>query len=245
MSKEAPRRLRRAEAVLLRRTSRIILVIERPTDAHNVQAVFRTAESFGIQHVWYVESEGNQGKRISKSVAKGSNLWLSLRSFDTPETCLDALRKLQCPIWATALEKTSEMLKGPESLAPFPAKVALVMGRESDGISKVMRAAADRLLYLPMQGFTESFNLSVATALVLQRCFDACPEMVGDMDEKERATLRELWYENLAKSADTKRLFPSFLADPPAPLEDHRPSDENRRPRIPKKVRKALGMDEI
>ena len=229
----------------MRRTSRIILVIERPTDVHNVQAVFRTAESFGIQHVWYVESEGDQGKKISKSVTKGSNLWLSLRSFGTPEACLDALQKLGCPIWATALEKTSEMLNGPECLAPFPAKVALVMGRESDGISKIMRAAADRLLYLPMHGFTESFNLSVATALVLQRCFDACPEMVGDMSAEEQTTLRELWYQNLAKSEDTKQQFPFFLANPPTPLEDHRPADENRRPRIPKKVRKALGMDEI
>ena len=54
-----------------------------------------------------------------------------------------------------------------------PARLAIIAGRESDGISAEMRAAADRLLYLEMHGFTESYNLSVASALVLQRLLDA------------------------------------------------------------------------
>ena len=42
-----------------------------------------------------------------------------------------------------------------------------------------MLEAADRRIYLPMFGFTESFNLSVAAALVLQRLLDAVPESRG------------------------------------------------------------------
>ncbi len=51
------------------------------------------------------------------------------------------------------------------------SKVAIVMGREVDGVSQEMLTAADERIYIPMVGFTESFNLSVATALVLQRVF--------------------------------------------------------------------------
>jgi hypothetical protein len=47
----APRRLRKAETVLQRRTARLLLVIERATDAHNQLAVLRTAEALGVQHV--------------------------------------------------------------------------------------------------------------------------------------------------------------------------------------------------
>ena len=239
---KAPRRLRRAEAVLQRRTSRLILVLERPTDNHNVQAVLRTAEAFGIQHIWYVETEGELSVQISRSVTKGSNLWLSLRSFTSPEDCIEELRKGEFQIWATALEKNAEALESPKTLLPFPEKVALVMGRESDGISTEMRAAADRLFYLPMHGFTESFNLSVATALMLQRCFDACPELSGDLPEEERAQLRESWYTKLAHSQEAKVTFPQYIQNPPEPLEDHRPEDEFRRPRIPKKLKKRLGI---
>ncbi len=47
--------LRKAETVLLRRTSRIVLVIELSTDSHNYTAVIRTAECLGIQHIWVVK----------------------------------------------------------------------------------------------------------------------------------------------------------------------------------------------
>ena len=40
------------EAVLQRRTSRFLIVLERVLDGHNQQAVIRTAEAMGIQHVW-------------------------------------------------------------------------------------------------------------------------------------------------------------------------------------------------
>lgn len=58
----------------------------------------------------------------------------------------------------------------------IPPKLAIVIGRESDGVSQEMLREADKRIFLPMYGFTESFNLSVATALVLSRLFDHCPE---------------------------------------------------------------------
>lgn len=50
----APRRLMRAEAVLAARTGRFIVVLERSSDEHNQYAILRTAEAFGIQHVWFI-----------------------------------------------------------------------------------------------------------------------------------------------------------------------------------------------
>src|SRR5690606_3717239 len=52
--KEPPRRIRKAEAVLAKRTSKISIVLERCYDSHNHQAVIRTAESLGIQNLWTV-----------------------------------------------------------------------------------------------------------------------------------------------------------------------------------------------
>ena len=59
------------------------------------------------------------------------------------------------------------------------------MGSEKTGVSAAMLRAADRLVFLPMHGFTESLNVSVATALVLQRLLDACPESRGQLPPKE------------------------------------------------------------
>ncbi|MEZ6015904.1 MAG: RNA methyltransferase [Planctomycetota bacterium] len=237
---EVPFRLRRAEAVLQQRTARLVLVLERPWNDDNVQAVLRTAESFGIQHVWTVRPLETRMKN-TRSVTKGSHLWLTQRTFDTPEECIAALQAARLPIWATELGPDATEVRAPEDLAPLPPRFALVVGREVDGVSPMLLAAADRRLYLPMRGFTESFNLSVATALMLQRCFDADPGLAGAMEPAERDGLRAEWYLRLAGDDPARRAAYAALAQaPPAPAPDARPSLESRAPRVPRKIRKKV-----
>jgi tRNA C32,U32 (ribose-2'-O)-methylase TrmJ len=236
----APFRLRRAEAILRRRTSRLVLVMERPWNDENVQAVLRTAESFGLQHVWTVRPLATRVKN-SRSVTKGSHLWLTERHFETPEECVAALRAEGLTIWATDLAPGADEVRSPRDLAPLPDRFAVVVGREVDGVSPALLAAADRRLFLPMNGFTESFNLSVATALVLQRCFDADPSLVGAMEETERDTLRRAWFERLAGHDPVRRNeFLRHAESPPEPHADPRPSLESRTPRVPRKLRRKV-----
>ena len=230
----APMRLRRAEAVLQRRTSRLILVMERPWNDENVQAVLRTAESFGVQHVWMIRHPEKKAKP-NKSVTKGSHRWLTRRIFDSIEECIAALKEEKVEIWSTDLGPDAIELTTPEVLRPFPERVAIVVGRELQGVSEKLLEVSDRRIFLPMHGFTESFNLSVATALVLQRCFDADPTLSGGMDDAERDELRHVWFDRLAKFKDGKMAaFRKFAASPPEPLESLRPSEEARQPRLRK-----------
>jgi len=234
MTEEAPRRLRRAETILQRRTSRLVLVMERPWNDDNVQAVLRTAESFGVQHVWTIRHPGKR-VRNRRSVTKGSHLWVSRRSFPGIEECIAAVREEGMTLWATDLNDGADEIAGPADLQPFPERVALVIGRELQGVSDEILEAADRRIYLPMSGFTESLNLSVATALVLQRCFDACPELVGAMSEEERGELRRHWYQRLAGGNEGKQAaYREWAEAPPEPLESPRASEASRQPRVKK-----------
>lgn len=230
---EPPRRLRRAEAVLARRTQRILLVLERCWDSHNHQAALRTADAFGVQHVWTVEPELS-ARRLSNHVTKGAWRWLSLKQFRRSADLIAALRADGRAIWATDLSQGAEELQ-PGRLR-VPDRLAIVIGREADGVSPEMLAAADRRVYLPMHGFSGSFNLSVATALALQRLFDACPEARGDLPEAEKAALRALWYRRLAKTEGTWLEYEPWLASPPAPLPELRPEDAFRVARVPRKI---------
>ncbi len=208
--------------------------MERPWNDDNVQAVLRTAESFGVQHVWTIRHPGKR-VRHRRSVTKGSHLWVTRRSFSGIEECIAAVREEGMTLWATDLNDGADEITGPASLQPFPERVALVIGRELQGVSDELLLAADRRIYLPMAGFTESLNLSVATALVLQRCFDACPELVGAMSEEERQALRVHWYERLAGSNVGKQaVFLKWAENPPEALESPRASAESRQPRVKK-----------
>ena len=111
---------------------------------------------------------------------------------------------------------------------------------------------------LDMYGFTESFNLSVASALVLQSLFNACPEAHGDLGLEGRKSLRREWYEKLnrkvkdpanltrfegylkeAEAADERAHTDSAVAGP-AMVEDLRESSESKIPTINKKLRRKM-----
>lgn len=236
----APRRLRRAEAVLARRTGRLLLVLERCADEHNRQAVLRTAEAFGVQRVALVDAPGARPARLSKGVTRGAAAWLEIRRFATPADCVATLRAEGWTIWASDLAPSAEEAT-PQTIGALPPRLALVLGREVDGVSGEALSAAARRLFLPMAGFTESFNLSVAAALLLQRLFDACPEMRGDLGTGERAALRARWYRRLAGARQPSR-FDAWLAAPPPPLADLRSAPADKPPRVRKRVARELGM---
>ena len=67
-----------------------------------------------------------------------------------------------------------------------------------------MLGEADKRAYLPMVGFTESFNLSVATALELQSLFSLCPSMRGNLDHASKMALREVWYPKMSERLKTE-----------------------------------------
>jgi tRNA C32,U32 (ribose-2'-O)-methylase TrmJ len=74
-------------------------------------------------------------------------------------------------------------------------KIAIVMGSECDGVSKDMSNAADRSVFLPLFGFTESLNVGVACALVVQRLLDMYPERRGDLSLEQATELKTKWGE--------------------------------------------------
>lgn len=231
-----PLRLRRAESVLARRTGRVLVVLEQPWNDDNVVAVLRTVESFGVQNVWTV-SHPHGRRRVRRAVTKGSHDWLTLREFEDVEQLLVALEEGGWTIWASDLSTEAEELRSHEAMCPVPERVALILGREVDGVSRALLEAAERRFYLPMVGFTESFNLTVASGMLLQRLFDADPGLVGAMGEEERRRVREAWYPRLGGRDERKRSrYLTYLDDPPPPLDDPRPPDEHRVPRVKKRA---------
>jgi len=103
----------------------------------------------------------------------------------------------------------------------LPEKLAIVFGTESVGCTQEMLDKADLRVvsgyfhrnrsfcvfsylyknnkqYLPLRGFADSLNLSVATALCIQQLFHICPDAVGTMSDDERRRLRQSWFPKLA-----------------------------------------------
>ena len=71
---------------------------------------------------------------------------------------------------------------------------AIVFGAEQMGVSEFAIAQSDGLVHIPMFGFTESFNISVAVALLFQRLLlDQPDDDSWKLTVSEKAELREQW----------------------------------------------------
>lgn len=256
------RRLRKCEAVIQRRSSRIVIVVERCTQSHNYSAVLRTAEALGIQHVWLVcppslDHDADARAKLKKSrqweddaaelrehvaYAKKASRWLTLRFFQTAEDCVSALREDGREIWVSDLSQDAVCLTTQKHT--LPDKVALVMGTESTGASPIMLQAADLRVYLPLHGWADSLNLSVATALMTQRLLDIDESAIGDMSPEEKHTLRAKWYPEMARSTAVhkgeREKFTALVDTPVEPFQDCRRCNFHRAGYMPKKLKKKM-----
>lgn len=221
---ELDRRIaRKAEAVIRWRTSRVLVVVERCTASHNYSAIMRTAEALGIQHVWLIDCREKEPKAPTvnssrkplweadheelqqhAAYAKKAVEWLSVQQFETTAECVDALKADGRTIWATDLSQHADCLVVKRDggdrvgeVSVVPERLAIVFGTESVGCTQEMLEKADRRVYLPLRGFADSLNLSVACSLVIQQLFHMAPEIVGSMSNDERHELRTRWMPKL------------------------------------------------
>ncbi len=152
--------------VLEERTRHFTVVLEDIYQPHNSSAVIRSCDIFGVQDVHVIQNK--YSSKVSRHVAKGSQKWLDIKKYNKSATntkdCLDALRNEGYQIIATTPHNESCVLHEFD----ITKKSAFVFGVEKEGVSEYTMNQADGFLKIPMVGFTESLNISVAAAIILQ-----------------------------------------------------------------------------
>jgi tRNA (guanosine-2'-O-)-methyltransferase len=187
-----PERKARIDEVVSRRTRTLTVVIEALCDPQNVNAVLRTCDAFGVQEVHVVEGP-MKGFDRNKKISQNADKWLDVTRWSSTRECLAALRARGFAIHVTWLGEGSVGL----SELDFAGPVALVFGNESKGVSDDALAMADARFAIPMRGFSQSLNVSVAAAVTLARAVDRREVLRGrhgDLPEAEAEELRQRFY---------------------------------------------------
>ncbi|MEY2703936.1 MAG: hypothetical protein RLY43_2575 [Bacteroidota bacterium] len=148
--------------ILENRTNHLTIAMEDVYQLHNTSAVMRSCEVFGIQQLHVIEERF--GKRIDKEIALGAEKWVDINRHASVQDCIDNLKASGYQIIATTPHNDSCMLDEFD----ITKKSALFFGTEKLGLSKEVMEQADGFLKIPMVGFTESLNISVSAAIVIQ-----------------------------------------------------------------------------
>lgn len=180
----------RLDAVIAERSYTVVPVLEGLYDRGNVSAVLRSAEALGFQAVHIVDSSPEF--KAANRVTQGAEKWLDLHVWPDTPSCAAQLRERGYRILATHFEDAR-----PIEDIPFDSPAAIVFGNERDGVSREMLDIADARVVIPMPGFSQSFNISVAAAIALYHIRrDRIMRLGyhGDLDASARRLLTASYY---------------------------------------------------
>ncbi len=186
----------RIEQAIHNRTRSIITLLDGIHDPHNQAAIMRTSEALGLQEVHLVSSD-EQPFRPSPRVTQNAHIWLDLVSHPSFEQAADDLHRRGYELWAAGLGEAARPLEG----VPVDRPIAFVFGNESLGLSEQAQSGSDGVFRIPLSGFSQSLNVSVAAALTLWWAVGARRTKlgrIGDLSDQEQMKLRRLFYRQAA-----------------------------------------------
>ena len=156
-----PARMETMRRVLARRLCWVTIVLDNLHDRHNISAILRSCDAFGVQEIHVVESI--EKFEVNPLVSQGVERWLIIHRWPSFGACAAHLRRRRFAMYATALGVAACSMHD----LPLDKKIAIVFGNEHRGVADSDRARCDGNVLIPMHGFTQSLNVSVAAAVTL------------------------------------------------------------------------------
>jgi tRNA (guanosine-2'-O-)-methyltransferase len=201
-------RMKRIHEVLAQRTTHLTLVLEDIFQSHNAAAIIRTAESYGLQEVHVLENrnEFHPADRITR----GSEKWIDVQHYDTSvfgvAGALNMIKNKGYQLVATSPGKASVSIEELDITKP----TALIFGSERPGVGNEVLQCADTTAYIPMRGFTESFNVSVSAGIALYSLIRRLPKALTTVSEAKKRELLLDWYMKSVRHPE--QLIPGLLS---------------------------------
>ena len=158
----------------------IVLIAHDIRSTHNVGSLLRTAEGLGIKKVYFSgytpypvhvndDRLPHLASKTSRQIAKTALGAEELVDWECAGDISGLLHRLKAEGYMVcALEQSDSSLELPKF--KVPTKVAILLGREVEGIDPSLITLCDMTLEIPMFGKKESFNVVQAAAMVLYHC---------------------------------------------------------------------------
>jgi tRNA (guanosine-2'-O-)-methyltransferase len=160
-----PDRFQKLSRALRRRQPDLTVLMERVHKSHNLSAILRNCDAVGVLEAHAIPPE--EGLPVHSHTSAGTAKWVRLVRHRTVQEAVEDLKGRGFRVLAAHPSPEAVDFREVDYTAP----TALMMGAELLGLSAEALALADQRVSIPMVGMAESFNVSVATALLLFEAF--------------------------------------------------------------------------
>lgn len=139
------------------------LILPNIRSCHNVGAMFRTADAFGVTKMLLAGYTAAPPKIQIDKVSLGAEKWIPFEQVEI-ENLQSKIKDLkQEGFTIVALEKNEQSVD--IATTDIPGDVALIVGNEVDGVGEGILELCDQVVHIPMHGKKESLNVSVAAGV--------------------------------------------------------------------------------
>jgi 23S rRNA (guanosine2251-2'-O)-methyltransferase len=143
----------------------VVLLLDGVTDPQNYGAILRSADQFGVD---LVVMPNRRSAHETDAVARASAGAVASVNVVREANLANAVRKLQdAGFWVYA----ADMDGTPAWECDLSGNIALILGSEGKGVSKILREAADQAFSIPTGGTVDSLNVSVAAGVSLYEVY--------------------------------------------------------------------------
>lgn len=174
------------------RTRYITVAMENVQKTHNASAVIRSCDCFGVQDLHLIEP--NNKYEAQRDISRGATKWIDVHTYDdssdAAQRCVKKLREDGYKLVATSPYAAKTIFD-----ISLDRPIALLFGTERYGISEDVMNEADEHVKIPMYGFTESFNVSVSVAIMLNTLRQRLEKssLNWKLSEEEQRSLKIDW----------------------------------------------------
>ncbi|WLD56984.1 tRNA (guanosine(18)-2'-O)-methyltransferase TrmH [Salinispirillum sp. LH 10-3-1] len=157
-----PERFQKIRTVLGQRQPDLRVMTDGVHKAQNLSAILRTCDASGVLNL-HIAAASGQRTGIWKRSAGGSARWVKRHVHSSGKEAAAHLKQAGFKLYAAHLSAQAVDYRDVDYTLPC----AIVMGAEKEGVSAEVIAEIDAEITIPMFGMVESYNVSVAAALIL------------------------------------------------------------------------------
>lgn len=139
-----------------------LIILDQIEDPHNLGAIIRSAESFGFDGVIIPERRSASVSPIVYKTSAGAINNINIIMVKNTNRAIEEIKEAGFWVYGLAGEASS-----PIDQVDLKGKVCLIVGNEGKGLSRLVRENCDILINIPMKGFVNSLNASVASAIAM------------------------------------------------------------------------------
>lgn len=149
----------------------IYIIVDNVLDTYNIGSIFRLADAVAVEKVYLCGGTETPPHHRIKKASINTTEWVT---WEYKSTALDAIKDLRLKIKDIQIVSVEQNEKSvPYDKIDYTFPIALIIGHETDGVSKEAMEASDYVAELPMWGINISLNVMVSLGIMLYKVMES------------------------------------------------------------------------